>query len=113
MEKFLASRQSDDFELKIFYSNFDETFLKIFPTFVESFNALLNPEARVEIGPDGHLPNELRTFALIRLGVTDSRQIADFLRRSVSTIYNYRVKFRNAALISRDDFEKAVTSIGG
>ncbi len=113
VEKFLASRQSDDFELKIFYSNFDETFLKIFPTFVESFNALLNPEARVEIGPDGHLPNELRTFALIRLGVTDSRQIADFLRRSVSTIYNYRVKFRNAALISRDDFEKAVTSIGG
>lgn len=112
VEKFLASRQSGDQELKMFYSNFDETFLKIFPTFVENFNSLLTPEARINVGPDGHLPNELRTFALIRLGVTDSRQIADFLRRSVSTIYNYRVKYRNAAIVPRDNFEKAVTSIG-
>ena len=61
---------------------------------------------------DKSLTTELRTLALIRLGVNDSVRIAHFLRRSVSTIYNYRVKMKNSAKGDRDEFEKALMNIG-
>ncbi|MCP6341507.1 DUF6377 domain-containing protein, partial [Klebsiella pneumoniae] len=61
----------------------------------------------------GELMNtELRIFALIRLGISDSVKIAEFLRYSLSTIYNYRTKLRNKALGPRDEFEANVMQIG-
>lgn len=101
----------DDKELRDFYANFDATFLRLFPSFVDRFNELLIPECRITLKSNGSMPNELRTFALIRLGVTDSTQIAAFLRRSVTTIYNYRVKMRNSAAGDRDEFEAKVAKI--
>ena len=57
------------------------------------------------------LNTELRIFALIRLGITDSVKIAQFLRYSVTTIYNYRTRIRNRAVCARDDFENKVMNI--
>lgn len=108
----LLAKADDSRDLKRFYSNFDKTFLELFPDFVNGFNALVKPEAAVSLNKDGSMSNELRTFALIRLGITDSEQIATYLRRSVSTIYNYRVKMRNAAIVPRDQFETKVGEIG-
>ncbi len=100
-------------EIKTLFDGFDETFLALFPNFVAQVNALLKDEAKIGANlKPGHLSNELRIFALIRLGVTDSVAIAKFLRKSPSTIYNYRVKLRNAALGDRDDFEKELMKIG-
>ena len=110
VEQLLAKTDSN-VELKRFYASFDSTFLKLFPNFIDRLNDLLRPECRVAIGRDGSLSNELRTFALIRLGITDSDRIATFLRRSVTTIYNYRVKLRNAAIADRDTFEDRVREI--
>lgn len=101
-----------DSELKEFYSNFDTTFLHLFPTFVEDFNSLLVETERIEIKVDELLTTELRIFALIRLGITDSSRIASFLRYSVNTIYNYRTRIRNKSLVRRDDFERKVRMIG-
>ena len=42
----------------------------------------------------------------------DSVKISEFLRRSVSTIYNYRVKMRNSATNGREDFENEIMKIG-
>ena len=67
-----------------FYETFDKTFLGMYPHFVEQFNALLLPESRLD-PPKGRLCTELRIFALIRLGVDDSKQIAAMLDYSVST----------------------------
>jgi transposase len=78
---------------------------------VEQFNALLKPEARMD-PPKGRLTTELRIFALIRLGVDDSKKIATMLDYSVSTIYNYKVSIKNAALGDRDKFEEQVKKIG-
>ena len=55
---------------------------------------------------------ELRILALIRLGVTDNVKMAHFLRTSLSTIYNYRSKLRNAALSDQPAFEEQVVKIG-
>ena len=109
----LKSTEFIDKELEGFYVRFDESFLALFPDFVERLNSLLQEDRRFDVrGKNGILTTELRVAALIRLGVTDSTKIAHFLRRSVSTIYNYRVKMRNSAASSREDFEKQIMSIG-
>ena len=108
----IKSSQFIDDELNSFYANFDDTFLSLFPTFVEDFNELLIESERVVLKPNKRMNTELRIFALVRLGITDSVKIAQFLRYSVSTIYNYRTKARNKALGNRDDFEKKVAHIG-
>jgi hypothetical protein len=98
--------------LKEFYRIFDSTFLEaICPDFVDRFNELLREDARFSPKP-GSLNTELRIFALIRLGVDDSREIAELLHYSPSTIYNYKVAVKNAALVDRDHFEQQVKMIG-
>lgn len=84
-------------EREKFYKSFDETFLSLFPHFVESLNALLRDNEQLHPHPGELLSTELRIFALIRLGITDSNKIARFLRYSLTTIYNYRSKVRNKA----------------
>lgn len=99
-------------ELKEFYTNFDKTFLQLFPTFVEDFNALLADDEQISLKAGERMNTELRIFALIRLGITDSVKIAQFLRYSVTTIYNYRTKVRNKAAGDRDLLEQEVMTIG-
>ena len=99
-------------ELKEFYTNFDNTFLQLFPTFVEDFNALLADNEQISLKNGERMNTELRIFALIRLGITDSVKIAQFLRYSVTTIYNYRTKVRNKAAGDRDLLEQEVMKIG-
>ena len=101
-----------DKELDDFYRSFDATFLSLFPTFKADFNALLRPDERLPEGDPARLSTELRIFALIRLGITDSEEIADFLRYSVKTIYNYRTRIRNKALGDRNLLEHQLVDIG-
>lgn len=108
----LKSKQFIEDELKEFYTNFDSTFLQLFPTFVEEFGLLLIDDEEIQIKQGELLNTELRIFALIRLGITDSVKISHFLRYSLSTIYNYRTKLRNKASGPRDEFEINVMRIG-
>ena len=107
LAKNLKSQNIINNERKMFYAEFDQSFLKLYPDFVEKLNGLLVPEARITPKPNSLTP-ELRIYALVRLGTTDSAQIARFLCYSVSTIYNYRVKIRNSAIGSRENFEEQV-----
>lgn len=109
--KTLKSNQFIEDELKLFYENFDSSFLNIFPDFVQSFNKLLPKEERIVPKQDERLTTELRIFALIRLGINDSQKIANFLRYSITTIYTYRSKLRNKSLY-KDTFEEEVNKIG-
>ncbi len=108
----LKSTQLVEDELQEFYNNFDTAFLRLFPDFVMEFNALLAEGEQITLKPGELLNTELRIFALIRLGITDSNKIAQFLRYSLKTIYNYRTKMRNKARGNRDDFEKEVRIMG-
>ncbi len=93
------------------YENFDSAFLNLFPNFIEQFNSLLQENEQIRPKKNNTLNTELRIFALIRLGITDSSQIAEFLHYSVNTIYNYRAKVKNKARISRKDFEEVIANI--
>ncbi|QSB25704.1 hypothetical protein HAV12_015145 [Flavobacterium sp. CLA17] len=110
--KMLKSTTLVDNELEELYKNFDIIFLNLYPTFVKDFNDLLIKEEQIVLKQGELLNTELRIFALIRLGITDSVKIAAFLRYSLSTIYNYRTRARNKAAVSRNDFEEMVIKIG-
>ena len=110
--KILKSNDLVDKEFEELYINFDKIFLNLYPNFISEFNKLLIDEEQVIPKANELLNTELRIFALIRLGITDSVKIASFLRYSLSTIYNYRTKTRNKAAVSRDDFEAMVMKIG-
>ena len=100
-----------DDDILEFYKMFDETFINLFPDFVERFNELLVDGAAIIPKGEDILTPELRIFALIKLGITDSSKIASLLHYSVNTIYNYRAKIKNKARGSRDEFEAAVRNI--
>lgn len=112
LKRYAREQGKADKEINDFYQGFDEAFLKIFPTFVEDFNLLLLPEERIEPKAKGKLNAELRIYALIRLGITDSAKIARFLRYSLNTIYSYRTRMRNKAMGDRNQFEAEVMRIG-
>ena len=98
-------------DLKDLYSSFDTLFLSIYPDFVKDFNSLLREEEKISVKP-GELNTELRIYALVRLGITDSVKIAGVLHCSPQTVYNYRLKLRNMAAVQRENFADLVKSLG-
>ena len=110
--KMTKNNSMKDDELKELFRNFDIMFTHLFPDFVEKFNSLLMDEEQIILKKGETLNNELRIYALIRLGIDDSGKIANFLGYSVNTIYNYRAKTKNKAKISREDFDWTVKKIG-
>ena len=97
-------------ERKSMFVDFDETFLKLFPHFIEKYNELFdNPDSKC-LDPK-QLTTEMRIFALIRLGITDSERIATFLNYSVHTINTYKTRVKNRSHIDNDKFEGYIMKI--
>jgi len=94
-----------------FLNDFDMLFLNLYPNFIEKFNQLLKPEERILPKKGELLTTELRIFALIRMGETDSTRIAKFLNYSLTTIYNYRSRIRNNAIGDKEKFEEEVMGL--
>lgn len=99
-------------ELKDFYRSFDSIFLHIYPDFINDFNSLLHPDKRITPKEGELLNTDLRIYALVRLGITDSIKIAEFLHCSPQTVYNNRFKVRTRALVPKKDFAEAVRTLG-
>ena len=95
---------------RLFYENFDNAFLNIYPTFVDELNKLLQEDGQIEVKQGKRLTTESRVLALIRLGITDNQKIAAILRASITTIYTYRSKLKARAL-DKDNFEACVKVI--
>ena len=108
----IKSKQFIEEELVKFYTNFDNTFLQLFPSFVKDFTALQADDEYVHLKQGQLLNTELRIYALMRLGIDDGVKISQFLHCSISTIYNYRTKIRNKAIGLREEFEYRVLQIG-
>lgn len=110
-KKLLSDSLVDNNEQNFLYESFDEIFLSIHPDFVERFNKLLNPDAQIKQESPNRLTIELRIYALVCLGITDSISIAKLLNYSPQTIYNYRLKIRHSSVIPEKDFAKTVMSL--
>lgn len=94
-----------------FYRIFDETFLGVFPNFVENVNSLLKKEARFKLKGKSELPTGLRILAVIRLGITDSGKIAEFLNCAPTSVYTHRSKIRKQALCQPEEFENKLCQL--
>jgi len=95
-----------------FLKNFDQSFLKLYPTFIEELNNLLADEGKIQVKKGELLNPELRILALIKLGISDSSKIASFLHYSPQTIYNYKNKVKKHFLIDKDNYENYIKAIG-
>ena len=102
----MTSSKLSDEDAATFMHNFDKAFLDQYPTFVTEFNALLLPDQAIITKPNT-LTTELRIFALVRLGVKESSEIANLLFYTPRTIYNYRSATKSKA-INKDSFEDDV-----
>ena len=78
---------------------------------MEHFNALFPEQEQIVLPSPVTLNTELRIFALIRLGVTDSDHIAKFLNYSVNTINTYKSKVKNRSIIPNNLFEQKIMEI--
>lgn len=107
-----ASDELQERETKELFANFDAVFLKLYPTFVESFNSLLQPQFHQKLGENSELTTDMRMAALIRLGIDDSAHIAEFMRLSPNTVYNYRARLKSRASVDRNEFENKIKEIG-
>ena len=104
---YMSSSRLNYEDADTFMKRFDEAFLNLYPSFVTEFNALLKEDEQVITKNPHSLTTELRIFALIRLGVKESSEIAALLYYTPRTIYNYRSTFKNKAL-DRESFEERV-----
>ena len=93
------------------YSSFDQTFLKLFPDFVEEYKKLFLADDILDMDISKGLTPEIRIFALIRLGIHDSERIAKFLNYSVNTINTYKTKVKNKSIIANELFEQKIMEI--
>ena len=98
-----SSRLSEE-DAATFMNSFDTAFLDLYPSFVDEFNALLRTDEQIVPPHKGRLTTELRIYALIRLGVKESSEIAALLFYTPRTIYNYRSTIKSRA-INRETFE--------
>ena len=122
LDRKIATRQYDDLrstlkqstlntERESMYEAFDQTFLKLFPDFVERYNALFDEKDRRQPPTEQSLTSEMRIFALIRLGITDSERIAKFLDYSVHTVNTYKTRIKNRSTVDNDQFERLIMEI--
>jgi hypothetical protein len=103
----ISSTRISEEDAVTFLNRFDKAFLELYPTFVEEFNALLTEDGRIAQKSPHTLTTELRTFALIRLGVKSTADIAGLLFLSNQTIYNCRSVTKNKA-INKETFDDDV-----
>ncbi|HLT51725.1 MAG TPA: DUF6377 domain-containing protein [Arenibacter sp.] len=92
------------------FLQFDQIFLKLFPTFIHEYNSLFSDNQQTEVKSGELLNTELRLFALYRLGMQDSNQIAAFLELSVATIYTYKTRIKSKSDF-KDNFEEKIMAI--
>ncbi|RCH54776.1 tetratricopeptide repeat protein [Mucilaginibacter hurinus] len=93
------------------FHTFDHVFIKIFPNFITSFNSLFKKEDQIWPKNDEVLTTDLRIFALIRLGVTDTDTISKILEYSEKTIYVYKMRLKAKSVLPPDEFDKAIMDI--
>ncbi len=109
--KFLVNNINLKQEKDEILKNFDKVFLKLFPDFVNEFNALFKPEDQIKLKDNELLTTDLRIFALIRMGIHDNEKIAQILEYSVNTVYTYKTKIKNKSIVPNEDFEHRIMEI--
>ncbi|GAA4840267.1 DUF6377 domain-containing protein [Algivirga pacifica] len=95
----------------LFYRNFDELFLDLYPTFIQDLERITGNTGTFNVEGEKKLTPELRVFALMRLGINDTDRVANILGLTKNTIYAYRNRVRAKVPSSTEDFEQQLMEI--
>lgn len=98
-------------EREALFFSFDKVFLKLFPDFVPIFNSYFEEKDRITLKDNQLLNTELRIFALIRMGISDTEKIAKILNYSVNTIYAYKTRVKSKSVVPNEEFEQKIMEI--
>ena len=98
-------------ERKIMFQKFDSAFIDIYPDYIKIVNSCLKPSEIIEPKRTEILNNELRIQALIKLGIEDTKELADLLHCSVKTVYNLRSTFKMRLAISEQEFQDTISKL--
>lgn len=88
----------------------DMVLLSLFPDLVEKINSALPRQYHITPRQDGRLTTELRIFALMKIGIFGTHQIAQLLSITPATIYNYRSRYKSA--FNSESIEAAIKALG-
>lgn len=100
-----------DSELKSFYTEFDRTFLALFPGFLEKVNKRVVCGEPWKMSRSNTMPMELRIIAATRIGIKDNAEIAAFLNFPPASIYTYRYRLKTSFGLERMDLKEFVESL--
>ena len=104
-----STRLSEE-DAATFMNRFDHAFLNLYPSFIKELNGLLKDDEQVVVKQPNTMTTQLRMFALMRLGVMESSEIAALLFYTPRTIYNYRSSFKTKAK-NPETFEEDVVKL--
>lgn len=98
----VSSDKTDLIDIEAFHEMFDESFLSLFPDFVNKLNVVfISP---LNLRQPNRLTPELRVIALMKLGMSSTSEISEMLHYSPQTIYNLRSSIKNQLSITFDEF---------
>ena len=92
-------------------ATFDTAFLKLFPNWMDEFNALFPDNMKVHLSEDGTMPTDVRIFALMRLGFDNPTEVAEYLNLSVDTVYVYKARIKSRSIVDKDEFDSRIMAI--
>lgn len=92
-------------------ASFDTAFLKLFPNWLDEFNSLFPKKSEIRLAEDGTMPMDVRIFALMRLGIDNATEVAEYLNLSVDTVYVYKARLKAKALVGKDEFDSRIMAI--
>lgn len=92
-------------------ASFDTAFLKLFPNWLDEFNALFPEEHHIRLSEDGTMPMDVRIFALMRLGFDNAAEVAEYLNLSIDTVYVYKARLKGRARVDKDEFDSRIMAI--
>lgn len=110
LKKLVDSGRFTDEDNDDIHKIFDSAFLDIYPDFIERINSLLRSDEQIQVKAPGSLTPELRIYAFVKLGVEESSKIAQILHYSINTVYAYRNKMRNKAVV-RETFDDDIKNL--
>ena len=111
LTKELHKPKYSDSELKSFYAEFDSTFLRLFPGFLEEINKRVVEGEPWRLGKGGAMPMEIRIIAAIRIGISDNEEISAFLNFPPLSIYTYRYRLKKSFGLEKMSLSEFVSTL--
>lgn len=107
----LRKPKYSDSEFKSFYQEFDSIFLRLFPSFMDEVNSKVVQGQTWELSREKSLPMELRILAVMKIGISDNKDIAEFLNFPQASVYTYRYRLKKSFGLEDESFDCFISSL--